>query len=248
MKSLFKNAEYIKKHYEDLPRQQGRTKGGSQIEGLRLIRNLTADGSTVAPGTLITTEFGEHISYDGTSRIIDYDVFKQKVEEEKKRKKEIHDQIEELLWGGDSVAVTYMGPYYNMLLAGNVEGKNEEYNNMWDTLEKWMLLDGFSATQTKSHFALIGVKGVEIDATPSSITFENETSNEYTKKIMKLALVLRYANLIFTNRDIHANVEIPGGTGEKLFTPDPSERGKYDVTVNRRDRFPIDKLPIKIDK
>lgn len=226
MKSFFHAPQVLKNKKDELTRQ-GRSEYGSQVEGLRIVAPLDATGDYLPPATLVTHEYGQHFVYDGRMRIIDSETFKKKVEVAKRRKREIENQIEMLLDGGDTVAAQYMGPYFDMLHMDNLNNNKKE-------IAGYMTLDGFNEDQVKSYFDNLGIGGIEIDARPSSITFSNETSAEYTKKIQKLALVLRYANLIFTGSTISENPEIGKASKEKLFTGfNPSNNALRDTYGNK---------------
>jgi hypothetical protein len=219
MKAFFGDAKYHEnKRIEKI--QRGGNAKNSQIEGLRLMQPLLANGEAMPIGSIVSTEYGECKMYDGRLRIIDSDTFNKIVKEHKERKKQIEEIVEAFLdCGTDELSMHFLGPYHSFLYKQLTvdEGRN---------LGAFLMSDGYDFEL--SQYIIVTLKFDKnaneggLDARVSSICFTNETSPEYTLKIMKLELIIKYANIILTGRKVTPNPSCASPTGE-LFNSNNRE-------------------------
>lgn len=198
---------------DDYERAHGRSEEGAFISGLQLYRPLTAYGSELPAGSLFSTPNGDLRLYDGTARLVDSSVWNKEISEHISRRKQIEELALNLIKAGDSLAIKYLGPFYSLLQPG---GWRKNVDKL--PIRKWLEIDGYNKDQIDAIVESVGGDD-DVDATPTSIQIENETSQEYTKKIRKMMWTLRYCGLIFTGKKNKPNPEMNISPGEEAHTP-----------------------------
>lgn len=165
--------------------------------------------------------------YDGKVRIIDSEVFNHELSQFKKRKKQIEDLADAFLDGGDSMAIKYLGFYYNWLPADKPGTEAEQQQ-----LRKYIVVDGYTAEQADN---IIRNDIYPYDARPSSITAEVQTSERFIKKLNKLLWIIRYVGIVFTGEQVVPQPNANTQNEEKLLNANSfaGDRAKLEVARNR---------------
>jgi len=244
MKSLFSNAQYVKDKQSNKTRH-GFTEGGSQIDGLRVIAPLAANGQHLGSGSIVSLENNTFKLYDGRVRIIDGDVLRNEMATAKKRKQEIEDLMELFLTSGcDSLTIKYLGPFYSALYEYATVTDDGTDTPWIDIFTGYMTVDGYTADQAKKILLRIGFgndkstdkKLSETDSRVSTITSLNAFSSEYNIALQKMRVVIQYAGILITGSNHSENPTIPEGLKETIFDAKSfgNVKSKEEVNANTK--------------
>lgn len=216
------------KAIQEYKTNHGRSSGGAFKEGIRVFTPLDGDHKPLPIGTNYEIFGGNELTlYDGKVRIVDSEVFNHELAQFKKRKKQIEDLADAFLDSGDSMAIKYLGYYYNWLPDGFPRSEADRNH-----LGKCIMIDGFSYQQARH---IIENDIIPFDGRPSSITSEVQTSERFIKKLNKLLWIIRYVGIVFTNQETVPTPSMEIQSEETLNNPNilASEKARNEVIFNR---------------
>lgn len=223
MKSMFNNVK--KQVNKDIYNENhGKSSEGAFNSGIRVFAPLDNDHKKLPIGTNYEIPGAGTITlYDGKVRIVDSETFNHELKQFTKRREQIENIGDAFLKSGDSMAIKYLGYYYNWL----PEGKPDKESDVIHLL-KCLMADGYSDDQAKK---IIDNDICPYDGRPNSITVDVQTSERYIRKLNKLLWVIRYVGIVFTGKEVAPTPESQILSGEELTNPntEATQKAKDEV-------------------
>jgi hypothetical protein len=169
---------------EEHARAHGQSSSGANVAGVEIIRPNTFLGNDYPIGYEYPTEHGSVKLYDGTIRMIDTQYFREEVGAHIGRRKQIENLAYAFAECDDTIVHKYLGDAYRNLAAGMPND---------NSFVQYLMSDGLEEAEARQ----IVIDIQPIDARPSKIRTQLETSEMYGKMIYKLMLVIRFVGLVF---------------------------------------------------
>lgn len=160
----------------------------SQKAGVKRFAPLSSNGGLMPEGSYYDSEQGSVRIYDGNVKVIDGEYFNGQVQKHIAYEEQLETFAEKLIKSGDQLASYYLEEHFLLLKEGGMK-------DIHDRMVNWLVLDGIAR-----EVATKAVDDVDkVDGTPSSIRYSNDSSDNYTMKIRKIIMVLRFSGIVFTN-------------------------------------------------